>query len=92
MLRSNFKLAEKVNANLIELEEIRDNIAGGPWYLRWAKNGDIILTKNIIVDGETIKYEDLPFIQNKVTAFTGNLQTGIATKITAANAEFAAIQ
>ena len=88
---TNFKKAQLVYNKIENLKAIRDNIAGTTFYLRYAENGDLILSKNLIIDGSEVPFEDLPFITTRLATFMAGLQNGINQKITAANAEFAAI-
>lgn len=73
------------------LKTIKDNIAGDVFYLRYADNGDLIISKNLMIDGQEVEFENLPFITTRLATFMNGLQSGINQKITAANAEFAAI-
>ena len=92
MLRANFNLAQRVNSKIERLEFIKESISGTTFYLRYAENGDLIISKKLLIDGEEAPFEDLPFITTRLATFMTGLQTGINQKITAANAEFAAIQ
>ena len=81
---NNFKQAERIYDKIQEYKEIKNNIQG-VFYLKYLQNGDLLLTKS---PEET---EDLPFIVTRVNTFITGLQTGINTRITNFEADFAAI-
>ena len=81
---ANFKNAERVYDKIQEYKAIQASIAG-VFYLKYWADGDLLLTKN------PEQGEDLPFIVTRVNTFITGLQTGVQNKITALEAEFAAI-
>lgn len=81
---ANFKNAERVYDKIQEYKAIQASVSG-VFYLKYRADGDLLLTKNPEAG------EDLPFIVTRVNTFITGLQTGVQNKITALEAEFAAI-
>ena len=81
---NNFKQAERVYDKIQEYKAIQSAVTG-TFYLKYKADGDLLLTKS------PENGEDLPFIVTRVNTFITGLQTGIQNKITALEAEFAAI-